>query len=83
MSNAENPVCRIQKFNMKCEIERMEINYTFYFLPFLKKWLKNYWHFVTGEATIAFTYNSLQSESMARATPANMHIDIVSACCIK
>ena len=30
-------VCRIQKFNMKCEIERMELNYTFYFLPFLKK----------------------------------------------
>ena len=28
-------VCRIQKFNMKCEIERMEIIYTFYFfLPF-------------------------------------------------
>ena len=27
----------------------MEINYTFYFLPFLKKWLKNYWHFVTGK----------------------------------
>ena len=35
MSNAENPVCRIQKFNMKYEIERMEIIYTFYFfLPF-------------------------------------------------
>ena len=34
-------VCRIQKFNMKCEIERMEINYTFYFfLPFLKKVIK-------------------------------------------
>ena len=33
--NAENPVCRIQKFNMKYEIERMEIIYTFYFfLPF-------------------------------------------------
>ena len=29
--------CRIQKFNMKCEIERMEINYTFYFFAFLKK----------------------------------------------
>ena len=29
------PVCRIQKFNMKCEMERMEIIYTFYFfLPF-------------------------------------------------
>ena len=27
-------VCRIQKFNMKCEIERMEIIYTFFFLPF-------------------------------------------------
>ena len=35
---------------MKCEIERMEINYTFYFFClFLKKWLKNYWHFVTGK----------------------------------
>ena len=29
--------CRIQKFNMECEIERMEINYTFYFFAFLKK----------------------------------------------
>ena len=48
MSNAENPVCRIQKFNMKCEIERMEINKTFYFFAFLKKVIKNYWHFVTG-----------------------------------
>ena len=28
------PVCRIQKFNMKYEIERMEINYTFYFCLF-------------------------------------------------
>jgi len=35
---------------MKCEIERMEIIYTFYFLPFLKKWFKNYWHFVTGRS---------------------------------
>ena len=26
-----------KKFNMKCEIERMEIIYTFYFLPFLEK----------------------------------------------
>ena len=35
---------------MKYEIERMEIIYTFYFfLPFWKKWLKNYWHFVTGK----------------------------------
>ena len=34
---------------MKCEIERMEIIYTFYFFAFLKKWLKNYWHFVTGK----------------------------------
>ena len=42
-------VCRIQKYNMKCEIERMEIIYTFYFFAFLKKWLKNYWHFVTGK----------------------------------
>ena len=30
-TNLKIPVCRIQKFNMKCEIERMEINYTFYF----------------------------------------------------
>ena len=37
MSNAENPVCRIQKFNMKCEIERMEIIYTFYFFAFFGK----------------------------------------------
>ena len=34
------PVCRIQKFNMKCEIERMEIIYTFYFFAFLKKVIK-------------------------------------------
>ena len=34
---------------MKCEIERMEIIYTFYFLTFWKKWLKNYWYFVTGK----------------------------------
>ena len=27
----------------------MEINYTFYFLPFLRKMIKNYWHFVTGK----------------------------------
>ena len=27
----------------------MEIIYTFFFLPFWKKWLKNYWHFVTGK----------------------------------
>ena len=27
----------------------MEIIYTFYFFAFLKKWLKNYWHFVTGK----------------------------------
>ena len=33
-------VCRIQKFNMKCEIERMEINYTFYFFAFLRKMIK-------------------------------------------
>ena len=26
---------------MKCEIERMEINYTFYFFAFLKKVLAN------------------------------------------
>ena len=36
-TNLKIPVCRIQKFNMKCEIERMEINYTFYFFAFLKK----------------------------------------------
>ena len=36
----ELPVCRIQKFNMKCEIERMEINYTFYFLAFFEKVIK-------------------------------------------
>ena len=35
-------VCRIQKFNMKCETERMEIIYTFYFFAFLKKVIKNY-----------------------------------------
>ena len=29
-----------KKFNMKCEIERMEIIYTFYFLPFWKKVIK-------------------------------------------
>ena len=23
--------------------------YVLFFLPFWKKWLKNYWHFVTGE----------------------------------
>ena len=33
-------VCRIQKFNMKCEIERMEINYTFYFFAFFEKMIK-------------------------------------------
>ena len=33
-------VCRIQKYNMKCEIERMEIIYTFYFFAFLKKVIK-------------------------------------------
>ena len=33
-------VCRIQKFNMKCEIERMEINYTFYFFAFFEKVIK-------------------------------------------
>ncbi len=30
-------VCRIQKFNMKCEIERMEIIYTFYFFCIFEK----------------------------------------------
>ena len=29
-----------KKFNMKCEIERMEIIYTFYFFAFLKKVIK-------------------------------------------
>ena len=33
-------VCRIQKFNMKCEIERMEINNTFYFFAFFEKVIK-------------------------------------------
>ena len=37
LEEVEPPVCRIQKFNMKCEIERMEINKTFYFFAFLKK----------------------------------------------
>lgn len=32
----------MQKFNMKYEIERMEIIYTFYFFVFLKKVIKNY-----------------------------------------
>ena len=36
-TNLKIPVCRIQKFNMKCEIERMEINYAFYFLPIFEK----------------------------------------------
>ena len=31
-----------KKFNMNCEIERMEIIYTFYFFAFLKKVIKNY-----------------------------------------
>ena len=35
--SAEILVCRIQKFNMKCEIERMEIIYTFYFFFLLEK----------------------------------------------
>ena len=38
--NIQIPVCRIQKYNMKCEIERMEIIYTFYFFAFLKKVIK-------------------------------------------
>ena len=29
-----------KKFNVKCEIERMEIIYTFYFFAFLKKVIK-------------------------------------------
>ena len=33
----EIQVCGIQKFNMKCEKERMEINYTFYFFAFFEK----------------------------------------------
>ena len=49
---------------MKYEIERMEINYTFYFLPFLKKWLKNYWHFVTGK-----TLKSILVSCGARLAP--------------
>ena len=39
-THPEISVCRIQKFNMKCEIERMEISYTFYFFAFLKKVIK-------------------------------------------
>ena len=34
---------------MKCEIERMEIIYTFYFFAFLKKVIKKLLHFVTGK----------------------------------
>ena len=36
----EIQVCGIQKFKMKCEIERMEINYTFYFFAFFEKVIK-------------------------------------------
>ena len=49
MSNAENPVCRIKKFNMKCEIERMEINYAFYFFAFFKKVIKKLLTFCYGQ----------------------------------
>ena len=31
---------KTQKFNMKCEIERIEINYTFYYFAFLEKVIK-------------------------------------------
>ena len=42
---------------MKCEIERMEINYTFYFFAFLKKVIKKlltfcYWQ--NGEVDFDF-----------------------------
>ena len=49
---------------MKYEIERMEIIYTFFFFPFLKKWLKNYWHFVTGK-----TAKSILISCGARLSP--------------
>ena len=57
-------VCRIQKFNMKCEIERMEINYTFCFFAFFEKVIKNYWHFVTGK-----TAKSILLSCGARLSP--------------
>ena len=56
-------VCRIKKLNIKCEIERMEINYTFYFLTFWEKWLKNYWHFVTRWIDM-FTHNLREKSLM-------------------
>ena len=37
---------------MKCEIERMEINYTFYFFAFLRKMIKKlmtFWNWQNGE----------------------------------
>ena len=42
----------------------MEINYTFYFFPFFEKWLKNYWHFVTGK-----TAKSILISCGARLSP--------------
>lgn len=42
---------KTQKFNMKSESGAYREIYTFYFFAhFWKKWLKNYWHFVTGGA---------------------------------
>ena len=41
---------KTQKFNMKSERRAYREIYAFYFFAyFWKKWLKNYWHFVTGD----------------------------------
>ena len=41
---------KTQKFNMKSERRAYREIYAFYFFAyFWKKWLKNYWHFVTGK----------------------------------
>ena len=37
---------------MKCEIERMEINYTFYFFAFLKKTINKLLIFCSRENTV-------------------------------
>ena len=49
---------------MKCEIERMEINYTFYFFAFLRKMIKKlltfcYWsnYFIHTEFKIIFYHD--------------------------
>ncbi len=39
---------------MKCEIERMEIIYTFYFFAFLRKMIKKLLTFVTGVIRLFF-----------------------------